>query len=142
MGHLSEIFFLKKLNINIKILNSLLLFLEDIRKKGTMTKHYLSYGLLLHVLVFTTYFFVIKLLNIPVGFKIIIIIFLISEIIDSLPIPNNNFLLTELIGGFTATFVGVVFTEFVLIKLVFRITNLIVIIPIFLLINILFKSEL
>ena len=135
-------FVLENLNINIEILNSLLLFLEKTRKQGTMTKHFLSLGFLLHIFVFSTYFFIIKFLSIPIGFKIIVILFLINEIIDSIPIPNNNFLLTEIIGGFTATFVGVAFTEFVLIKFAFRIINLIIIIPIFLFINILFKSEL
>jgi hypothetical protein len=135
-------YFLQKLNINIQIIKSLFVFLEKNRLSKKMVKHYLTYGLLLHGLIFCTYFFVVKLLNIPISFKIIIVIFLINEIIDAIPIPNNNFLLTELIGGFTATFVGVAFTEFVLIKFVFRIINLIIIIPIFIIINILFKSEL
>ena len=56
--------------------------------------------------------------------------------------PNNNLLVTEILGGITATFVGVAFTEFVLIKFVFRIINLIIIIPVFIIVNILFKSEL
>ena len=135
-------YLLQKLNINIQIIKSLFVFLEKNRLSKKMVKHYLTYGLLLHGLIFCTYFLVVKLLNIPISFKIIIVIFLINEIIDAIPIPNNNFLLTELIGGFTATFVGVAFTEFVLIKFVFRIINLIIIIPIFIIINILFKSEL
>jgi hypothetical protein len=135
-------FFLQKLNINIQIIKSLFVFLEKNRLSKKMVKHYLTYGLLLHALIFCTYFFVIKLLNIPISFKIIIVIFLINEIVDAIPIPNNNFFLTELIGGFTATFVGVAFTEFVLIKFVFRIINLIIIIPIFIIINTLLKSEL
>ena len=134
-------FFFIKLNIKIDIIKSLFVFLrKNFSKK--IIKYYLSYGLLLHVFIFFTYFFIIKLLNIPIGLKIIIVIFLINEVIDSIPLPNNNFLLTEILGGITASFVGVGFTEFVLIKFTFRIINLIMIIPIFLLVNILFKSEL
>lgn len=134
------IFSLSRLKIDINILSSLFSFLQkNISKK--IIKHYLSYGLLLHFFIFLIYFFIVNLLNIPIGLKTIIVIFLINEVIDSIPIPNNNFLLTEIIGGFTATFVGVAFTEFVLIKFLFRLINLVIIIPIFLIINILFKSE-
>jgi len=134
-------FFLSKFKIDDNIVSSLFSFLQK-KVSKEIVKHYLSYGLLLHLLIFLNYFFIIKLLNIPIGLKIIIVIFLINEVIDSIPIPNNNFLLTEIIGGFTATFVGVAFTEFVLIKFLFRLINLIIIIPVFLIINILFKSEL
>ena len=135
-------FILLKLNININIIKSLFSFLIKSSFSKKMIIHYLTYGLLLHVLVFFSYFFIIKLLNIPISFTIVIVIFLINEIIDSIPIPNNNFLLTEIVGGITATFVGVAFTEFFIIKFVFRIMYMIIVTPIFILINILFKSEL
>ncbi len=134
-------FILSKSKIKIDIINSLFLFLQN-RFSKKIVKHYLTYGLVLHFCIFLTYFFIIKLLSIPIGLKIIIVIFLINEIIDSIPMPNNNLLVTEILGGITATFVGVAFTEFVLIKFVFRIINLIIIIPVFIIVNILFKSEL
>ena len=74
--------------------------------------------------------------------KIIIVIFLINEVVDAIPFPNNNLLITEILGGITATFVGIAFTEFVLIKFTFRIINIMMIVPIFLFINTIFKSEL
>ncbi len=134
-------FILSKLKIKIDIINSLFLFLQKRFSKKIIT-HYLSYGLILHSCIFLTYFFIIKLLNIPIGLKIIIVIFLINEIIDSIPMPNNNLFITEILGGITATFVGVSFTEFVLIKFTFRIIHLIIIIPVFIIVNIAFKSEL
>jgi hypothetical protein len=136
------VYIMDKLNINIEIFKSLFFFIQKNTFNKKIIKHFLTFGLLLHLLIFITYFFIIKLLDIPIGLQIIVVIFLISEIIDAIPIPNNNFLLTELIGGFTATFVGVAFTEFVLIKFVFRIFNLIIVIPTFIIINILSKSEL
>ena len=134
-------FTLSNLKIKIDIINSLFLFLQKKFSKKIIT-HYLSYGLILHTCIFLTYFFIIKLLNIPIGLKIIIVIFLINEIIDSIPMPNNNLFITEILGGITATFVGVGFTEFVLIKFTFRIIHLIIIVPVFVILNIAFKSEL
>tara|TARA_B100001559_G_C16448378_1_gene597945 strand:+ start:450 stop:1364 length:915 start_codon:yes stop_codon:yes gene_type:complete len=134
-------FILSHLKIKIDVINSLFLFLQKKFSKK-IVKHYLTYGLVLHVCIFLTYYFIIKLLNIPIGLKIIIVVFLINEIMDSIPMPNNNLLVTEILGGITATFVGVAFTEFVIIKFVFRIINLIIIIPSFIIVNILFKSEL
>ncbi len=130
-----------KLKLKINFVDSLFSFLQkNFGKK--IVKYYLSYGLLLHIFVFLTYFFIIKLLNLPISLKIIIVIFLINEVVDSIPLPNNNLLITEILGGITATFVGVAFTEFVLIKFTFRIINLFMIMPIFLFVNIVFKSEL
>lgn len=134
-------FILSNLKIKIDIINSLLFFLQKKFSKKII-KHYLSYGLILHTCIFLTYFFIIKLLNIPIGLKIMIVIFLINEIIDSIPMPNNNLFVTEILGGITATFVGVGFTEFVLIKFTFRIIHLLIIIPVFVILNIAFKSEL
>lgn len=134
-------YLLTKISFKIEILNSLFSFLQK-NLSIKILRYYFSYGLLLHIFVFFIYFFIVKLLNIPISLKIIIVIFLINEVIDSIPFPNNNFLVTEILGGITATFIGVAFTEFVLIKFTFRIINLFMIIPVFLIVNILYKSEL
>ena len=134
-------YFFSKLNLKNDFINSLFYFLQKNFSKK-IVKHYLSYGLVLHIFIFFTYFFIIKLLNIPISLKIIIVIFLINEVVDAIPFPNNNLLITEILGGITATFVGVAFTEFVLIKFTFRIINIMMIVPIFLFINTIFKSEL
>jgi len=134
-------FFSKKLNLQYNKINSLLLFLINNSKKKNIFKMYLTYGFLLHILEFLIYFLAIKLLGIPIGLKFIFVIFIINMILDSNPIVRNNLAVTELLGGVILTLVGGSFSEFVIIKVVVRIVNLSIIIPLFLLLNLFFKSE-
>ena len=97
-------------------------------------------GFLNHLISFLQIFFIFKMLNIPVEFNNIIVIFVINSLLDQLPvITPKNIGVSEIIFGYLAEIGGLNFDYGVLFKFFLRFFNLVALIILFFLFK--FKNK-
>jgi hypothetical protein len=135
-----------KLLINLKNIIKNFSFFKNIKKKISNFYSYISVelfflGFLNHLISFLQIFFIFKMLNIPIQFNNLILIFVINSLLDQLPvITPKNIGVSEIIFGFLAEIGGLNFDYGVLFKFFLRFFNLFALIILFFLLK--FKNKL
>jgi hypothetical protein len=143
-----KIFKILKFNflINPKNIIKNFSFFKNIKNKIYNFYSYISMelfflGFLNHLISFLQIFFIFKMLNIPMQFNSLILIFIINSLLDQLPvITPKNIGVSEIIFGYLAEMSDLNFDYGVLFKFFLRFFNLFALIILFLLLK--FKNKL